>query len=516
MTKRTRNGNFCFVWTRVSTARQEKDGGSLDYQKDLCVEYARANKLRIIWQDEVAQAPFGGTHESAKVPGALFKEMIKLVKKDTRISKIICSEFDRFSRDAAQAIGIIRELYDLGVAVCSVKQGICTDTKDNIMMASNLLLLATWDNDKRADKFYTGRKHCYEMGAYTGMLPIGYTRIDPKTGQKTKSIRSYCFLDDDGQKIKEAFRMKLQGYTNGEILDALANMGLVISKQTLNHIFNNPFYAGIICSKLLDGGRVEGKIEKAVSYQDWLKVQKIMSDRHAWYKHKKKNEDAPMKGHILCSRCGKPLTAYKQKGHWYYKCNTKGCGFNKSADELHKEYLEVLHSLELPMTLCEQYADIISARIKESQEQGVKTATTFKKERTELEKELREYKRSLALGKIEKDIYDELAADIEERIVEIDEELQKYSENLSNLEKRVSDIVLMCSSISTLWKEKDLETRQRIQNLVFPKKILFDRENQHYRTENRNPIYNVIDDISARYRHKKETPSEEDVSECAG
>ena len=155
----------------------------------------------------------------------------------------------------------------------------------------------------------------------------------------------------------------------------------------------------------------------------------------------------------------------------------------------------MLHSLELPMTLCEQYADIISARIKESQEEGVKTATTLKKARTELEKELREYKRSLALGKIEKDIYDELAADIEERIVAIDEELQKYSENLSNLEKRESDIVLMCSSISTLWKEKDLETRQRIQNLVFPKKILFDRENQHYRTENRNPIYNVIDDI---------------------
>ena len=33
-------------------------------------------------------------------------------------------------------------------------------------------------------------------------------------------------------------------------------------------------------------------------------------------------------------------------------------------------------------------------------------------------------------------------------------------------------------------------------------------------SKNRNPIYNVIDDISARYRHKKETPSEEDVYEC--
>ena len=141
--KNTRQGKNCVIWTRVSTAKQEENGGSLDYQQELCVKYAREHGLNIIWQDDAKQEPFGGTHESAKVPGDLFKAMIKRVKKDTSISLIVCSEFDRFSRDAAQAIGVIRELYDLGVSVCSVKQGIRTDTKDNIMMASTLLLMAT-------------------------------------------------------------------------------------------------------------------------------------------------------------------------------------------------------------------------------------------------------------------------------------------------------------------------------------------------------------------------------------
>ena len=189
-----RKKNKCVIWTRVSTAKQEKNGGSLDYQRQLCEQYAREHGLQIVGY-------FGGTHESAKVPGTLFKEMIKSVKKDLSIGKILCSEFDRFSRNAPQAIGIIRELYDLGVPVCSVKQGFQTDTKDNIMIASSLLLMATWDNDKRADKFYSGRKHCYESGAYTGVLPIGYTRIDPKTGIRTKSLNSYCYLDEQGKKI---------------------------------------------------------------------------------------------------------------------------------------------------------------------------------------------------------------------------------------------------------------------------------------------------------------------------
>ena len=33
--------NNCIVWTRVSTKYQEENGGSLDYQRTLCEEYAK-------------------------------------------------------------------------------------------------------------------------------------------------------------------------------------------------------------------------------------------------------------------------------------------------------------------------------------------------------------------------------------------------------------------------------------------------------------------------------------------
>ena len=42
--------------------------------------------------------------------------------------------------------------------------------------------------------------------------------------------------------------------------------------------------------------------------------------------------------------------------------------------------------------------------------------------------------------------------------------------------QRNRDIIVSCSKLSDLWQESDLETRQRIQKLTFPKGIFGDKE----------------------------------------
>jgi DNA invertase Pin-like site-specific DNA recombinase len=503
-----RNTKNAVDWTRVSTSRQEKDGGSLDYQKKVCKDYAERNGLNIV-------GSYGGTHESAKVPGKLFKEMINDVKKDKSISKVICPELDRFSRDASQAIKIIRELYEMGVSVVSVKQGIETSTYDNIMVAAMMLNLANWDNDKRADKFYSGRKHCYESGAYTGVLPRGYYR-------EGKSLQSVCKLNDEGRMIAKAFRWKLEGCTNSEILDKLRVLGLVITKQSLNHYFNNPFYAGKIQSIMLDGGMVDGHIEQAVSYADWLEVQKIMSGKSGKYKHKKKQEKFPLKNFVRCADCGTTFTAYtvKSRNKDYYKCNKIGCGTNVSAPKLHDSYVKVLRQLELPMDLVAEYEDTIRCMLKVNDDENVKYATMLKKQRTEKEKELANCKRRFAVGQLtDEDLYKETISIIQEEIAKLDAELEKYQENLSIIERKVHDIIVTCSKLSDLWETSDLDTKQRIQKLTFPKGIFWDNEKRDYRTNNRNEVFDVLDRISGGYKKTNgEKPHDFPplVSLCAG
>ena len=365
---------------------------------------------------------------------------------------------------------------------------------------------------KARHKFYSGRKHCYEMGAYTGVLPAGYVR-------EGKSINAVCKLNDEGRKIAKAFRWKIEGYSNAEILEKLKIIGLNITKQTLNHYFNNPFYAGKIRSSLLDEGMVDGKIEKAISYEDWLLVPKIMSDRSGKYKHKKRKENFPLKRFVYCDDCGTPFTAYtvKAKHCDYYKCNKIGCGTNIAAKKLHDSFFSLLKSMDIPMELLTQYESMLRSMVRTNDEESIKHATLLKKQRSEKEKELANCRRRFATGQfVDEDLYRETVTELQGEIAAIDAELENYKENLSNLDRKIRDILVTCSKLSVLWRDSDIETRQRIPKLTFPHGIFWNNKNHNYRTENRNEAYDLFDRITGSYGNKKETPSEEDVSECAG
>ena len=505
-----RKGKKCVIWTRVSTQYQQENGGSLDYQKALCEKYAKSEGFSIADVGE-NHGYFGGKHESAKTPGKMVRQMISIVKKDVSIRYVLVSEFDRFSRSNGQAITILEDLRNIGVVVIAVKTGFNTATKEGFLMARNSLNVAEWDNDNRVDKFYSGRQHCYECGAYTGVLPRGYYR-------EGKSINSVCYLNDEGRLIGLAFKMKLHGCSNGEILDALNNRGLDITKQSLNHYFNNPFYAGKIQSKLLADGMVDGKIEKAVSYDDWLEVQRIMSNRSGKYKHKKKKENFPLTHHVACADCGTRFTAYrvKSKGKDYYKCNRIGCKNNVSAAEMHCKYKQLLYAYDAPMSVLLQYESIIRDLFRTHTQESANQVTILRKRLADIENDLKTCYMKYATGKLDDDAYNVTIDELKRRKANIEKDLEQYNLNLSNLDDKINAVIVTCSKLGSLWEQGDVDTKKKIQELVFPNGILWDRVKRNYRTENRNEFFDLLDRFSVSYGHKKETPSYEDVSECAG
>jgi len=505
-----RKGKKCVIWTRVSTKYQEENGGSLDYQKALCEKFVKSEGLTIADAGD-NHGYFGGKHESAKTPGKMVKQMISVVKKDTSIRYVIVSEFDRFSRSNGQAITILEDLRNMGVIVKAAKTGFDTSTKEGFLMARNTLNMAEWDNDNRTDKFYSGRQHCYECGAYTGVLPRGYYR-------EGKSINSVCYLNDDGRLIRLAFKLKLQGYSNGEILDALSSRGLHITKQSLNHYFNNPFYAGKIHSSMLKGGMIDGNIEKAVSYEDWLEVQSIMSNRSGKYKHKKKKVEFPLTHYVICADCGTPFTSYsvKSKGKDYYKCNKIGCKNNVSATEMYTKYRTLLRDYDLPVSVLERYEGIVRELLVSYMQESETQTTILKKRLTDVENELLQCQIKYATDKLNESVYNNVSQELNNRKAVIELELEKYNQNLSNLEGRIHEIIVTCSKLGSLWDGGDLETKRKVQELVFPSGILWDRDLRNYRTENRNSIFDLFDRLSVCYGDKKETLHSVDVSMCAG
>ena len=482
----------CFIWTRVSTKHQEDNGGSLADQKSRCEKFAKDNGYTI-------KGYFGGKHESAKTPGKLIKEMISAIKKDKTVKYIIVNQADRFSRNAGQAINIINDLKIQGVTIIEASTGLDTSTPEGVMMMQFKLSLAQWDNTNRANKFTSGRKHCMENGVWVGIRPMGYDK-------KGESIHTEYTINETGKLIRKAFKWKLQGLESYRIIERLSALGLNISKQKMHHIFTNPFYAGKIRSKFTGGQIIDGKHPALISWVEFLQVQEMLSGRTGVYKVKTETPRFPLKRHIRCADDGLPFTAYtvKKKNIDYYKCNKVGCKNNISAKKVHQLYEELLNSYTIPTILLDMFREVVEQIIFSNSKEQSEALSMLKKQKSELENKLKKCKVSFGMGDIDADIYSTTVEVVQDKLAKIELEMAKVKKNLSNLSATTDEVVATCCKLGCLWRESELELSQKIQNLLFPSGILWDKEIGNYRTIDENYALNIIHNISISYENKKE------------
>lgn len=503
-----RLGMRAAVWTRVSTKYQEDNGGSLASQKEICERFAKERGYSVVKY-------FGGSHESAKTPGNMIKTMVESVKRDQSISTIIISEFDRFSRELWQATKMIEDLRRLGVIVIAAKFGMDTRTKEGMLMAQQTLSMAQWDNQNRTDKFVGGRADCMKAGAWIEKAPLGYYK-------EGKSRDTYCYLNEKGRLLSQAFKWKLTGVTNSEIITMLAARGFLITKQGLHRVFVNPFYAGKIQTKYTNMEMIDGRIEPAVTYADFLRVQEILSGRTGVYAVKREDEIHPLKGHVICAVDGTPFTGYTAKKKLktkiqkkdYYKCNKTGCRTNVSAAEMHAKYEALLTNYELDESTVMVFEGILRDIFAEHAKKSVVESSTLKRHLSEIDRDIKNVKMRYATGKIDEDTFSTAIQEYNNRRDVVLLELEKWSTNLSNQEKQIPVIIATASQLATLWKTSDLKTKRRIQNLVFPEGIFWDKEKRNYRTKKTNAIFEIMSRLSITYGQKKRTASEEAVPLC--
>ena len=82
--------------------------------------------------------------------------------------------------------------------------------------------------------------------------------------------------------------------------------------------------------------------------------------------------------------------------------------------------------------------------------------------------------------------------------------MSKFINDLSNLSDDADTIFSTCCNIASLWRDSELELSQKIQNLLFPSGIFWDKEIGNYRTIDENYALNIIHNISISYENKKE------------
>lgn len=464
---------------------------------------------------------FGGTYESASGDFTR-KEFFKLIEavrnaKDKPMAVLIFT-MSRFSRTGGNGIALANELVEgLGVNLIEVSTGKNTLTEEGKLEIFSSLIKANQENLDRLKVTIPGMKSLLKAGGWLGNVPLGYDMFGPRVkDRKFYNEKQEIKINATGEKLRFAWQWKLQGLKDFEIIAKLAAMGVKISKQRLSNIWRNPFYCGILINKMLDEP-VQGKWEKIVSEEDFWEVQEIIKGNNFGFKHDKANPVRPLNGFICCAECGGKMSGYvvRQKNVHYYKCQTcKGATINAETtirakgEGANPLFLNLLKDYQLPATWTALFKAQLKLTYETLNREKSEQEKQLQKELEKCESELKTLKRKSALDEIEKELFQEMKNEIEEKMSEIMQNLHNVAQKVSNQEDYIEKSVKVVANTHKYWALSDLSTKKRIQETIFPDGILFDVKKRAYLTKKVNRLFDVSRALSTDKLGEKKTASE--------
>ncbi len=335
-------------------------------------------------------------------------------------------------------------------------------------------------------------------GEWTGVAPLGY-----EYDRSTKPHK--IVINKNGRLLRKAFELKARGMSNDDIASTLTRQGLPISRKRLSDRFRNPFYCGYLSHNFLEGKLVKGKHEALVSEDLFLRVNEALKKNRFGYKQEQKNINIPLKNYVKCSVCGTPFTGYivKKKNLYYYKCNKIGCKCNRSVKTMHQLYTEFLKQYEVDKSLTRLLKEQLLFTYEHLTNSNESLRSDCQKRLTELTKKLETLEERHAFDEIKEELFERVSAKLKDEIASLKASLDNVKKKLSNPEKFIDHSLKICSNLSTLWVSDKYDEKVKLQELLFPNGILYDREKGNYRTLKVNTILQLTHSFSKGLKHKK-------------
>ena len=97
-----------------------------------------------------------------------------------------------------------------------------------------------------------------------------------------------------------------------------------------------------------------------------------------------------------------------------------------------------------------------------------------------LKKKLDNVEERFVNGEIDQVLYIKFRDKYRGSIQQIELELENSTNQLSNLEKSIDNLIKITLDLPSLWRKANFRRKQRIQNLVFPEGIHYNRKNDDY------------------------------------
>ena len=127
----------------------------------------------------------------------------------------------------------------------------------------------------------------------------------------------------------------------------------------------------------------------------------------------------------------------------------------------------------------------------------------MKKQLSLLKTKIETIEERFAIGEIESDIYMKFKTKYKEDQKDLESNLLNSTISSSNLQIAIDKALKISSNLSDIWAYGDLTQKKKIQNLVFPSGLGYDKSNGKVRTTRVNSIFSCIPYISKELRETK-------------
>ena len=478
------------IYCRVSSQDQVNQGNSLPAQENICKEYAQRNGYKVA-------KVFVEKGESAKTSDRpKLKELLRYaVHNKNQIDCLLVYKLDRLARNIVDHANIFKLLGDHGIDIKSATENI-DDSPAGRAMGNMIGVFAQFENEIRSDRTKMGMKQAIQQGRWCWRAPLGY-----KTS-RDDSNKSIIIPTEKSKYIIEAFALAKKGiYQQNEILNILNQKGFKIKKQQLSKTLRNPLYCGWIKVDWFPE-YIDGIHEPIISKETFLLVQDILNGKKSTIAPKKRNHpDFPLRRFVICAECGAPLTASWIKNRWnnkypYYHCWTKNCSLNIRKEKLEENFYNYLKKIQPDDTIIDVFNAVLLDYWDNRQSKLKSKHAIIQREYNDLLERKQKLLDYMLDEVIDQNTYKTKVQELQILIATKEIELNELTTDKRDLKAYLNYSIYFFKNLSKLWANADYKLKQRLQNLIFPQGILFDK-NGYFKPKQIAPIFRLTQNIRA-------------------
>lgn len=474
---------FAVIYIRVSTQDQVQ-GYSLNFQKDVCEEYAKRNGVTIA-KTFVEEGVSGRSIEKRTA----FRKMINYVKGNNNIQAMIVWKYDRFSRSVKDSANVTDQLEKLGAKLLSATEDFDTNSSVGKFQRNMQFAMSEFESDKIRERTKAGMKKALQEGYWVHTAPYGYKFSKPDNNVKHKKL---VIVPHQARAIKLIFRMVREKNSASQVIEALKEHGY--DKICLSNIYKlvtNPIYCGLMRTSLFEDV-LPGNHEPIISKDEFYETNRIRNNKP---QTSHKSQEYPFNSFLKCQNsCW--LSGYTKKQKYiYYKCRDNCVNISqKRIEEAIKTFLNIRYTIK--PDIWPEIEDNLNIVLRDHQKDRIEQRMYLRGKIKTLKKREERLDNLLIDSVISKEKYKQKITELKEDKEKFQNQLNLVSEMIFDIEAVVYFTKEICSNPYKIWKESTIHSKIALQELFFPKGLIVNKD-KSVRIPEKPVIVNILEDPNA-------------------